>query len=55
MVSTAFQLGQTSSSAPDVGKARVSAAGIVTLLNRKEQQPGFQPVGTAKFMRNLGS
>ena len=33
MVFTAFQLGQTSSAAPDVDKANVSAARIKALLN----------------------
>ena len=54
MVFTAFQLGQTSSSAPDVGKARASAVRIVTLLDRKKEVPldadgpGLKPVGGAK-------
>ena len=57
MVFTAFQLGQTTSSAPNVSKAKVSAARIVTLLDRKKPPvdsefpdgPGLIPVGGAKL------
>ena len=37
VVFTAFAIGQTSSVAPDVSKAQVSAAKIIALLNRKPQ------------------
>ena len=60
MVFTAFQLGETTCSAPDVSKARVSAARIMTLLNRKKEPPldtefpdgpGIKPVGRPKYGR----
>ena len=54
VVFTALQLGRASSFAPDVSKAKVSAARILALLKYEppidtESPDGLKPVGTVSF------